>query len=102
MAEIESHRDLTVWQRAVDLVTDAHPPSAPPPSQRLRDMITVNGDTMDWRDGMTVAEILEIRNYIFRMIAVQVNGELVPRGTYGKAVVPDGADVQVIHMISGG
>jgi thiamine biosynthesis protein ThiS len=51
---------------------------------------------------MTVAEILKARNYIFRMLVVQVNGELVRRGTYDQAVVPDGADVQVIHMISGG
>jgi thiamine biosynthesis protein ThiS len=51
---------------------------------------------------MTVADILKLKNYIFRMIAVQVNGELVPRGTYDKAVVPDHADVQVIHMMSGG
>jgi sulfur carrier protein len=65
-------------------------------------MITVNGEQMAWREGMTIADILKIRNYIFRMIAVQVNGELVKRGTYEKAVVPDGADVQVIHMISGG
>jgi len=65
-------------------------------------MITVNNDPMDWRDGMTVADILKARNYIFRMIAVQVNGELVPRGTYDRTAVPDGADVQVIHMISGG
>jgi sulfur carrier protein len=65
-------------------------------------MITVNSERMDWREGMTIAEILKIRNYIFRMIAVQVNGELIKRGSYDKAVVPDGADVQVIHMISGG
>jgi sulfur carrier protein len=65
-------------------------------------MITVNGDPLDWRPGMTVADILKIRSFIFRMLAVQVNGQLVPRGTYDKAVVPDGADVQVIHMISGG
>ncbi len=65
-------------------------------------MITVNTEPMPWREGMTIADILKIRNYIFRMIAVQVNGELVKRGTYDKAVVPDGADVQVIHMISGG
>jgi sulfur carrier protein len=65
-------------------------------------MITVNGDSMAWHDGMTVAEVLKIRNYVFRMIAVQVNGELVARGSYDRAVVPDGADVQVIHMISGG
>jgi sulfur carrier protein len=65
-------------------------------------MITVNSAPLAWHDGMTVAEILKIRNYIFRMIAVQVNGDLVRRGTYDSAVVPDGADVQVIHMISGG
>ena len=65
-------------------------------------MITVNTTPLPWHDGMTVAEILKIRNYIFRMIAVQVNGELVRRGAYETAVVPDGADVQVIHMISGG
>jgi sulfur carrier protein len=65
-------------------------------------MITVNGEQMDWRGGMTIADILKARNYIFRMIAVSVDGELIKRGTYDKAVVPDGADVQVIHMISGG
>ena len=65
-------------------------------------MITVNGDPLEWRSGLTIADILKIRNYIFRMIAVQVNGELVRRGTYDTVVVPDGADVQVIHMISGG
>jgi sulfur carrier protein len=65
-------------------------------------MITVNGDPLEWRDGMTVADILKARNYIFRMIAVQIDGELVKRAAYDKARVPDGADVQVIHMISGG
>jgi sulfur carrier protein len=65
-------------------------------------MITVNGERMDWRGGMTVAEVLKIRNYIFPMLVVQVNGELIKRGTYDKAAVPDGATVDVIHMISGG
>jgi len=65
-------------------------------------MIVVNGDRMDWHPGLTVAEILKIRNYIFRMLVVQVNGELVKRGTYAEAIVPDGATVEVIHMISGG
>ncbi len=65
-------------------------------------MITVNNEPLEWHDGMTVADILKIRNYIFRMLAVQVNGELVPRKAYGTTIVPDGAEVQVIHMISGG
>jgi sulfur carrier protein len=65
-------------------------------------MIVVNGEKMDWKPGLTVAEILKIRNFIFRMLVVQVNGELVKRGTYAEAMVPDGATVEVIHMISGG
>jgi len=65
-------------------------------------MITVNGDKMEWVPGMTVRDVLQARNYVFRMLVVQVNGELVKRGTYDTAVVPDGATVDVIHMISGG
>jgi sulfur carrier protein len=65
-------------------------------------MITVNGDKMEFRAGMTVQDILTAKNYIFRMLAVSVNGEIVARKDYKTTVVPDEADVQVIHMISGG
>ncbi len=65
-------------------------------------MITVNGDKMEFRAGMTVQDILDAKNYIFRMLAVSVNGEIVSRKDYKTTVVPDEADVQVIHMISGG
>jgi sulfur carrier protein len=65
-------------------------------------MITVNGEPMEHEDGMTVADVLQRRRYIFRMLVVQVNGQLVRRDAYAKTEVPDGADVQVIHMISGG
>ncbi len=65
-------------------------------------MITVNGDAMDHTPGMTVADVLRIKNFIFRMLVVQVNGQLVKRPDYATAKIPDGADVQVIHLISGG
>ncbi len=65
-------------------------------------MITVNGDQMPYRPGMTVQDILDERKYIFRMLAVSVNGQIVARKDYKTTQVPDEADVQVIHMISGG
>jgi sulfur carrier protein len=65
-------------------------------------MITVNGDPLAHTDGMTVADILRIKNFIFRMLVVQVNGKVVKRVDYATTTVPDGADVQVIHLISGG
>jgi len=65
-------------------------------------MITVNNDPLAHTPGMTVADILRIKNFIFRMLVVQVNGQIVKRAHYATTVVPDGADVQVIHLISGG
>lgn len=65
-------------------------------------MITVNGEPLEHNDGMTVDDVLQAKRYIFRMLAVSVDGELVPRKAYKVTRVPDGADVQVIHMMSGG
>ncbi len=65
-------------------------------------MITVNGEPMDWTEGMTVADVIERRRFIFRMLIVQVDGRLVKRVAYATTPVPDGATVEVIHMISGG
>jgi sulfur carrier protein len=62
----------------------------------------VNGDPIDWREGMTVRDVLKAKNYIFPLLIVTLDGTLVPRGSYDVALVPFGADVKVIHLISGG
>ena len=66
-------------------------------------MIRVNGDEMPWRGGMSVQDVLDAKNFTFRMIAVWINDKPVERSEgYSVALVPDGANVEVIHMISGG
>jgi sulfur carrier protein len=65
-------------------------------------MIAVNGEPLEHDPGMTVADVLRRRKFIFRMLAVWVDGVFVPRSAYAATPVPDEADVQVIHMISGG
>ncbi len=65
-------------------------------------MITVNGESMAWREGMTIQDILDERNFTFRMLAVWVNDTAVPRTDFKSFKVPDQATVQVVHMISGG
>ena len=64
--------------------------------------ITVNGNPLPWQEGMTVKKILELKNYTFKMLVVKVNGQLVKKDKYAETVVPDGADVKVIHLMSGG
>ncbi len=66
-------------------------------------MIRVNKRTeMEWEQGMTVSDLLEELNYTYPHIIVKVNGELVRRGEFDARVIPDGADVRVIHLIAGG
>lgn len=65
-------------------------------------MITVNDTPLEWFSGMTVRDILKARNYTFRMLVTKINGTLVKRADYDTTTVPEGADVKVIHLISGG
>jgi sulfur carrier protein len=66
-------------------------------------MITVNGDEFDWREGLTVQDILDEKNYTFRMLSVWIDDEPVAdRSAYPSTPVPDGGKVEIIHMISGG
>jgi sulfur carrier protein len=65
-------------------------------------MIRVNGDPIEWREGMTVRDVLVARNYKFPLIIVTVNGHLVRREAYDTTVVPDEATVRALHLMSGG
>jgi sulfur carrier protein len=65
-------------------------------------MLIVNDEPLEYDPGMTVADVLKKKNYIWRMLAVFINGEFVRRGTYDQTPVPDGAEVKVLHMIAGG
>ena len=65
-------------------------------------MLLVNGDPLEWRDGMTVRDLLKARNYIFPLLIVTVDGNLVQRRDYDTHLVLDHADVRVVHLMSGG
>lgn len=64
--------------------------------------ITVNGHEIDWNDKMTVRNVLDIMKYSFRMLVIKVNGTIVKREDWETFPVPEGADVKVIHLMSGG
>jgi sulfur carrier protein len=64
--------------------------------------ITVNGEKINYEENMTVTRVLQVMNYIFRMLLVKINGQLIHKKDYATTIVPAGATVEVIHMISGG
>jgi sulfur carrier protein len=65
-------------------------------------MVLVNGDPLEWQVGMTVRDLLKARNFIFPLLIVTVDGTLVQRRDYDTHPVHDGADVRVVHLMSGG
>ncbi len=66
-------------------------------------MIRVNGQyEVPYAPGMTVQDLLDALRFSFRMIAVKVNGQVVLRDAYATTEVPDGAEVQAIHLTGGG
>ena len=64
--------------------------------------ITVNDNIVEWHENLTVTELLKIMKYTFPMLIVKVDGEIVKKNQYGLFLIPEDADVKVIHLMSGG
>ena len=65
-------------------------------------MIKVNENKVGWEEGMTVRSLLIKMTYTFPMLVVKINGNLVKKADYDTTLIPDEAEVMVIHLISGG
>lgn len=66
-------------------------------------MILVNNrDTVPWYEGMTVEDLLMEIGYTYVLISVTVNGTFVPNEEFDSFLIPDEADVKVIHVHHGG
>ena len=64
--------------------------------------IKVNNNLIAWQENLTINKILKIMNYSFKMLVIKVNGELIKKDEYGTKIIPENADVKIIHLISGG
>jgi len=64
--------------------------------------VNVNGNIIEWNEGMTVRDILTVMKYSFKLLIIKVNGELVKRDQYDAYKVPVNSEVEVIHLMSGG
>ncbi|MEN8098691.1 MAG: sulfur carrier protein ThiS [Chloroflexota bacterium] len=65
-------------------------------------MILVNGRSFEWREGLTIQQIMEEKRYTSPRIVVKVNDVLVKQVDWVSCTVDDGDDVRIIHLIAGG
>lgn len=64
-------------------------------------MVKINGETLDIA-GKTLAEYLSTTNYDTKRIAVERNGEIVPKATYNNVILEDGDALEVVSFVGGG
>lgn len=53
-------------------------------------------------DEITLAELIVYKNFTFKLLVTKVNGSLVKKDERTRAIIRDGDEVNVLHMISGG
>lgn len=65
--------------------------------------ITLNNRPESFKkDQISVSELLELKNFTFKMLVIKVNGKLVKKESYENVKIKDGDNVTVIHLVSGG
>jgi sulfur carrier protein len=67
-------------------------------------LVTVNGKRRELPAGATVASVVGALAAITdgRGVAVAVEGEVVPRGSWARTEVPEGARIEVVTAVQGG
>ena len=64
-------------------------------------MVKINGVIVNV-DGITVAEYLLTTNCDTKRIAVERNGDIVPKSQYRETLLCDGDDVEIVSFVGGG
>lgn len=65
-------------------------------------MIIVNGKEINLTEDTTVAEYLEQNQYQVKRIAVELNGDILPKYSYSDTMLKDGDRLEVVIFVGGG
>jgi sulfur carrier protein len=64
--------------------------------------LTVNGETRDVPDALSVAQLLEQLGVTNRFVAVEVNQQVVARARHAEHVLGAGDTVEIVTLVGGG
>ena len=65
-------------------------------------MITVNGREIALESQLTVMEYLEQNKYQLSRVAVEMNGDILPKYRYSEIMLKDGDRLEVVSFVGGG
>ncbi len=65
--------------------------------------ITLNNNPETFAENeLTIAEIIQKKNFTFKMLVTKLNGKVVLKDDRTATTVKDGDDLTVLHLVSGG
>ena len=64
--------------------------------------IVINGEVRSVNDTLTLAQLINELNLTEKRIAVELNQEIIPHGSYGETDLKTGDRLEIVHAIGGG
>jgi thiamine biosynthesis protein ThiS len=64
-------------------------------------LLNNNREILDY-EIISIADLLKVKSFSFRMLVIKVNGNLIKKDEYETTMIKDGDEVVVLHLISGG
>ena len=64
--------------------------------------LVINGERRDFPAPLSVAALLETLGYAGKRIAVERNGEIVPKSLHGETVLVEGDRLEIVVAVGGG
>jgi len=65
-------------------------------------MVKVNGEIVNNAVGLSLEAYLNQENYIISRVAVELNGNIVPKAEYAKTMIAEGDKLEVVSFVGGG
>ena len=64
--------------------------------------IVLNGEPRQIAPALSVLQLLQLEGLAERRVAVEVNGEIVPRSRQGERWLTEGDRIEIVHALGGG
>lgn len=65
-------------------------------------MIKLNGKEVDNENGMYLDKLLIREGYLLERVAVEFNGNIIPKSQYNQITIKHGDSLEVVSFVGGG
>jgi len=59
-------------------------------------------EKIEGRESITIKELLELKKFSWKLMVVKINGKVIKKDDFDKAVIREGDNVSVMLLMAGG